>query len=525
MTKAYSYLRFSTPEQAAGDSTRRQRELAEKYAAKHGLELDDSLSLNDPGISAFYGRNANQGALAAFLRAVQDGIVENGSFLLVENLDRLSRQAPWEAMGVFQTIINFGITIVTVQDEKVYSRESLVEQPFKIFESLLVMIRANEESATKGRRLREAWKAKRAAASSEPMTSRVPAWLKMDQSGDAIELDLERAEVIRRIFDLYEMGKGAEQIARMLDAEGIDTFGDGPKQKRKAAHWHKTYIQKILSNEAVVGVIIPHQVEYVGGRKGRKALDAIAGYYPAVISREQFDRVQLMREGKTSGPRVRMEKGELQSLVAGLVFCTLCGSTMTRVNKGSVSKAGKPRLCCVNARRGNCSAPSYVLENIENALITKAYELSDLISDKPLAKDEQVTELQALHISDLELQELMLKGELEALIDLRLTDRRSTLRDRQDVIEGKLEAVKAAKTWKMVRENSASEVALRSRATECGKLLAAVPVDRSRANAMLRQIVHSIGVMHDEAALEINWHRGGSTLISIPGVLGAPYTP
>ncbi|NKE47626.1 recombinase family protein [Roseomonas frigidaquae] len=523
MTKAYSYLRFSTPEQATGDSTRRQRELAEKYAAKTGLELDDSLSLNDPGISAYYGRNANKGALAAFLRAVEDGIVESGSYLLVENLDRLSRQSPWEAMPVFQSIINSGITIVTVQDEKVYNKKEMVESPFRIFESLMVMIRANEESATKGRRLREAWKAKRAAASSEPMTSRVPAWLKMNKSGEAIEIDLARMEIIRHIFDLYEMGKGAAQIARMLDAEGIQTFGDGPKQKRKAMYWHKTYIQKILSNEAVVGVIIPHQVEYSSGRKGRKALDAIAGYYPAVISREQFDRVQLMREGKANGPRVRAEKGELQSLVAGLAFCIFCGLTMTRVNKGSSSKAGKPRLVCVKARRGDCTAPSYPLEDIENAITSRAYGFADLLADKP-----NVTAGAGLHdvaMHELKQTELMLTIEIEALINLRLTDRRSTLRDRQDVLEAKLEEIKAAMTWKLVRQNTASEVALHRRATACGAMLAAVPLDRSKANAMLRQMIHSIGVMHDEAALEINWHRGGSTLLSIHGKNGSADFP
>ena len=34
--KAYSYIRFSTPEQALGDSLRRQVQLAEEYARKHG---------------------------------------------------------------------------------------------------------------------------------------------------------------------------------------------------------------------------------------------------------------------------------------------------------------------------------------------------------------------------------------------------------------------------------------------------------------------------------------------------------
>jgi DNA invertase Pin-like site-specific DNA recombinase len=33
--KAYSYIRFSTPEQAAGDSLRRQTAKAREYAARH----------------------------------------------------------------------------------------------------------------------------------------------------------------------------------------------------------------------------------------------------------------------------------------------------------------------------------------------------------------------------------------------------------------------------------------------------------------------------------------------------------
>jgi DNA invertase Pin-like site-specific DNA recombinase len=40
---AFSYLRFSTPEQASGDSRRRQLAMAEKYAAAHHLRLDQNL--------------------------------------------------------------------------------------------------------------------------------------------------------------------------------------------------------------------------------------------------------------------------------------------------------------------------------------------------------------------------------------------------------------------------------------------------------------------------------------------------
>jgi DNA invertase Pin-like site-specific DNA recombinase len=82
--KAYSYLRFSTPEQAKGDSHRRQAELAERYAQEHGLELDRSLTYEDLGVSAYKGANAEGGRLGDFRTAVRDGVVPRGSYLLVE---------------------------------------------------------------------------------------------------------------------------------------------------------------------------------------------------------------------------------------------------------------------------------------------------------------------------------------------------------------------------------------------------------------------------------------------------------
>jgi DNA invertase Pin-like site-specific DNA recombinase len=155
--KAYSYVRFSTPEQQRGDSFRRQTEAAKVYAQEHDLELDGSLELHDLGVSAFRGANIRGGALGRFRRAVEDGEVAEGSYLLVENLDRFSRANPWEALPLFQDIVNAGITIVTLQDRKVYSSETLRENRFLILESIFTMIRANEESETKAKRVHEAW--------------------------------------------------------------------------------------------------------------------------------------------------------------------------------------------------------------------------------------------------------------------------------------------------------------------------------------------------------------------------------
>src|SRR5580658_1371646 len=108
MNVAFSYLRFSTQEQAAGDSRRRQMAMAERYAADHHLRLDQSLSFRDLGVSAFRGRNAKEGALKAFLDAIEHNLVPPNSYLLVESLDRLSRDRVLASQGLFLQIVQAG---------------------------------------------------------------------------------------------------------------------------------------------------------------------------------------------------------------------------------------------------------------------------------------------------------------------------------------------------------------------------------------------------------------------------------
>jgi DNA invertase Pin-like site-specific DNA recombinase len=63
LTAAYSYTRFSTPEQAEGDSKRRQDAMVAAWLkANPEYELDTSVTFHDAGVSAFRGKNAKVGA-------------------------------------------------------------------------------------------------------------------------------------------------------------------------------------------------------------------------------------------------------------------------------------------------------------------------------------------------------------------------------------------------------------------------------------------------------------------------------
>jgi DNA invertase Pin-like site-specific DNA recombinase len=169
--RAYSYLRMSTDIQLKGHSRQRQLEASKGYAEEHGLELADNAQLEDIGISAFKGANLKNGALGQFLAAVKAGTVERGSYLLVESLDRLSREEILTAHTLFLGIVQSGINLVTLIDKRLYTAKTtgLVD----MITSLVIMERAHEESKTKSVRVGAAWKSKRVKASEGlPMTAR-----------------------------------------------------------------------------------------------------------------------------------------------------------------------------------------------------------------------------------------------------------------------------------------------------------------------------------------------------------------
>jgi DNA invertase Pin-like site-specific DNA recombinase len=109
--RAISYLRFSTPEQALGDSEKRQLKAAREYCDRNGLELDEN-GLADKGRSGYKGDNLKKGAdLYDFLNAVKAGKIPKGTALIVENLDRLSRQGIDKTTELLKDLTQAGVDV------------------------------------------------------------------------------------------------------------------------------------------------------------------------------------------------------------------------------------------------------------------------------------------------------------------------------------------------------------------------------------------------------------------------------
>ena len=374
--KAYSYVRFSTPDQAKGDSYRRQTEAANEYARRHGLELDTELTLTDLGVSAFYGANAKTGALSTFLEAVKDGTVKPGSYLLIENLDRLTRADVLDAQELFIGIIRRGITLVTLFDQRAYSAESVTANPMDLVYSILTMVRGHEESVTKSRRMLAVFQRKRRDAANgterNPFTRMLPAWLRWNETTRQHEVIEDRANIVRDIFAKTDTGWGKYRITNALNEAQVETWGTG---KRKGTRWYTSYIHRLLTNEAVVGTFTPHRaIKSATGRK-REPQQPIEEYFPAVVDRDVFARVSA--QAKARSARGRHAGNTPKSIFTGLLRCARCGDVVTRVVKSSGRGKYIYLICSKAHARAGCEYTTARYDDAEDALARNARRLVD----------------------------------------------------------------------------------------------------------------------------------------------------
>ena len=384
--KAYSYIRMSTPEQMKGDSLRRQLSRTRDYAEKHDLELIESF--DDLGISAFRGNNADFGELARFKDLVDSGDIEPGSYLIVESMDRLSRDKVTKAFARLSDIINKGIILVTLDDGQTYSEDTIENQSFQLYIALGSMARAHEESKRKADLLSHTWigKRERLRSTGTILTSKVPAWLRADRIMNEIVKLPERVEIIKEIFDMSCGGYGAYSVAQHLNKRGIKPWGN-----RKNAVWRDTYIKKILASRTVLGEFQPHTVQIDKDKKRRLIADgeSILGYYPAIISPQQFlEAAQAKASRRTRGGG---RKGPAYAnLLTGLLKCK-CSAGMRYLDKGgSLTGGGKYLRCSVALSGGSCKARPFRYEIVESKVLN-AIEALDV--GKVLGGDSRLQRL------------------------------------------------------------------------------------------------------------------------------------
>lgn len=324
MQTAYSYIRFSSKGQADGNSVERQLKKAKEICAEREWVLDAS-SFQDLGCSAFRGKNWDaKSALGQFLEAVRGGRTTPNPILIIESLDRFSRQSIDEVLPVWLTILKSGIRIYSCLDGVLYDKESAGDLG-KVMLALVTFYRAWEESRTKSIRIKSA-KSKRFQRIDNGEKFRcddlAPCWLDWDGSR---YIPNPKADIVKEIFHLYLEGKSLQGIAKVLNDRKSYSFYCNTL-------WSQQTVRKILDSRMVVG-------EYRGQKD----------YFPKIVDDDSFAKVQMNLQRFTTR---RGRKSDFIHILKGMVFCKECGSPLAL----HTAKEVKHRyLRCCTPYRGGCS--------------------------------------------------------------------------------------------------------------------------------------------------------------------------
>lgn len=161
--------------------------------------------------------------------------------------------------------------------------------------------------------------------------------------------DPHLAPIVKRAFEVSaEGGSTLEEMKEFFAAQGIVSKKLGARCPG-GSKLHQDWIRRFLRNPFYYG-----HFEYAGER--------YEGKHEPIISKELFDRVQAVLEGRTHHFRVARQSKPL----GGLFRCGECGMMVT----GEVQKGHTHYRCTKKSKGIKCSQPFVIAESLASQLDT-----------------------------------------------------------------------------------------------------------------------------------------------------------
>ncbi|PTP81156.1 recombinase family protein [Vibrio splendidus] len=397
--KAYLYIRFSSKQQEQGDSVRRQEKAAHEWCKVNEVELSD-MTFEDLGVSAFK-EGGKRPALADLIEAIEMGKISRGSYVLVENDDRLSRLGWYATQQMIRhMVIDLGVKLVVLSSSTVYDTSNIED----IAQNILLMFnadRAYKESLRKSDMIRAARQKRR---DDETLTGKLPFWL--DRVDGDIRLN-KRADVVRLIVELKKSGKSNQATARFLNDQKIPSAS--------GVQWNASAVRVVFSNHAIYGA----KAYFITDSKRKMHLDKIVeNKLPPIVTKADFDAVQVVK--KNVGNK------STKTPFSNLLKCGACGGGM--VQRTSTYKEKKMIYRkCIGSLEGRCEQTKQIREpDVILVEALKDIKYIDSVQQHVSKVGELNKQIDTIKQTEQRLLEL---GNIDALTNLytRLTDLESKL--------------------------------------------------------------------------------------------------
>lgn len=234
--------------------------------------------------------------------------------VLVKSISRLSRNVT-DYLSIIRDLNSRGIGLF-FERENINTRKENDEFMLSVLSSLaeseLVSISENEKWSVKHRFIDGSYK------------QSIAPYGYVKKDGELV-IDEDTAPVVRFIFNEACSGKGAQTIARELNAKKIPSM--------RTDHWSEATVKGMLQNERYIGEAL-YQKTFTDDNfkrhtnRGYRDQYLHNDHHPAIVTREQFDRIQelfaLHRKEKGIDPEhVNYQK---RYTFTGKLTCGLCGA-------------------------------------------------------------------------------------------------------------------------------------------------------------------------------------------------------
>ena len=348
-TAAYLRLSREDGDKVESDSIANQHKQLEQYLAEHPeLELADYYA--DDG---YTGTNFDRPAFRRMEADISQGKV---NCVLVKDLSRFGRDYIEMGRYLEKVFPALGVRFIAVNDH--------VDSERGRYDMLLPM--KNLFNTQYARDISD--KVRSAIHTKQQRGEFVGAFASYGYRKDPdnhnhLLIDPPAAQVVQRIFDLFERGDGKVRIAKQLNAEGVPSPSEYKRLSGERYHngrrlgqttyWTYATVHRILQNQMYAGDMeqgraLRPTMHGKAKQKARADWTVVPHTHEAIIDRAQWERVQELLGKRTR--QLNFEQN--QSPFAGFLRCGDCGRAMVKTRSaggiyyscGSYKRYG-PTVC------------------------------------------------------------------------------------------------------------------------------------------------------------------------------------
>lgn len=221
----------------------------------------------------------------------------------------------------------------------------------------------------------------------------------------------DEAEIVRKIFSLYNEGWGYKRIANYLterhiptprakEKERIEARGDEYKRKKTYTAWSIVTVQGILSNDFYIGTLRQHKYRRKKINGADVKIDPEENFVfenhhePIIDNRTWIITQELLKQRSTTHYR---GVKKYDNAYSGFLFCGDCGSPMFSMSRGDLAPA---YTCGTYHKRGLKGCTSHhtridVLDAILKQYVMKVRDnSSDMLKKLEASIKNEATEIE-----------------------------------------------------------------------------------------------------------------------------------